>query len=57
MIKKYFLESLLLHEIGHLIETLHNKNQSKSANIKSEKYADNQEARKTADKIKGIINK
>ncbi len=40
-IRKYFLESLLLHEIGHSIDSFYKRYWSKATTNKSEKFADN----------------
>ena len=41
LIKKYFLESLLLHEIGHSIDSFYKRYWSKATKAKSENFADN----------------
>ena len=40
-IKRYYLESLLLHELGHSIDSFHKKYWSKATNRKKENWADN----------------
>lgn len=40
-IRKYFLESLLLHEIGHSIDSFYKRYWSKATTIKRENFADN----------------
>ncbi len=40
-IKRYYAETLLLHEIGHAIDSLHKRFWSKAARAKAENYADN----------------
>lgn len=40
-IKQYYLESLLLHEIGHSIDSFYKRYWSKAAGKKREKWADN----------------
>ena len=40
-IKKYYLEGLLLHEIGHQINSIYQKFWSKNYSRKAEKFADN----------------
>ena len=39
-IKQYFLESLLLHEIGHSIDSFYKRYWSKATNSKRENFAD-----------------
>jgi len=40
-IKKYYLEGLLLHEIGHKVDSLYQRYWSKTYNSKSENFANN----------------
>jgi hypothetical protein len=40
-IKRYYLESLLLHEIGHSIDSFYKRYWSKATEIKRENWADN----------------
>ena len=40
-IKKYYLEGLLLHEIGHMVDSVYKRYWSKGYKQKSEKFADN----------------
>lgn len=40
-VKKYYLESLLLHEVGHSIDSFYKKFWSKANDQKREKWADN----------------
>jgi hypothetical protein len=40
-IRKYFLESLILHEIGHSLDSFYKRYWSKATTTKSENYADN----------------
>lgn len=40
-IRKYYLESLLLHEVGHAVDSYYKRYWSKAAVNKIEKYADN----------------
>jgi hypothetical protein len=40
-IKRYFLESLLLHEIGHSLDSFYKRYWSKTTKAKSENFADN----------------
>jgi len=40
-IKKYYLEGLLLHEIGHQVDSFHKRYWSKNYKRRAEKFADN----------------
>ncbi len=52
---KYHIERLLLHEIGHSIDSYHKRYWSKAAKVKSENYADNYAA-VWADMVRGSFS-
>lgn len=54
-IRKYFLESLLLHEIGHSLDSFYKRYWSKATTTKSENFADNYVA-VWADTVRGTYD-